>query len=122
MMKKERNERIRYERKVEKTSFTELADKYGISIERVRQICQQKTQEEILAEVRKKFESKLQVDNFQKFSKEIEKLSIQNRSAETVEKRRLMVRYLRNTLGLSFLKISFLLRRDHTSIMNLYYS
>lgn len=52
--------------------------------------------------------------------KEIARLSRHDRTHEIVIQRAMLVIYLHEKQKLSFRKISFLLKRDHASIMNLY--
>lgn len=53
--------------------------------------------------------------------REIKELSVRNRSYEMLSRGRLLIKKLHDGYGLSFLTIGKLLKRHHTSIMNLYY-
>ncbi len=114
-----RNEQIREWRK--NHSLTWIANKVQLSPERVRQICldtgdKNQVREEILS----KYKELLNETGHTQLLEEIIELSKPDREQDSVMKRQELIRYLHDKLGLSFFKISLLLRRHHTSVLSLY--
>jgi len=102
--------------------LSDIAARYEITTERVSKICKEtKSRQEVLDVVRKKYKKQLNGDlTSKKLVALIREMSKHDRSQETVISRRLLVKYLHNRLGLSFVHIGELLNRDHTTIINLY--
>jgi len=106
--------------------YKAIADKYSISIERVRQICNgPDVKEDLLLKVAeaysKKFKNKKEV-GAKEILEDIIQFSNQDRKKSTVIKRNALIVYLYDELHLSFMVIGKLLERDHTSIMHSYES
>lgn len=119
----QRNNKIRQWRKDGKT-FSWIGKETNLHPERVRQICLTSVDRELkrnqLIVTYKEF---LNSDvDYQKLLNQIYALSLPDRKQETVEKRRILVRHLHDNLNVSFYKIAILLKRNHSSISNLYYN
>ena len=104
-------------------TFAKLGHRYNISAERVRQIFQenkypQPSYERMVAE----YTNLLNNMNEDGLVKEAERLSAPDRKKTTVIKRRRLTQHLRDKYDYSFSKIASLLKRNHTSISNLYYN
>lgn len=120
---KRRNNHIRKLRFENKLTFNAIASRYGITVERVRQICQEPfdRNEEIKKAVdkyKKKFNNHV---SFNDLVYDIEELSKQNRRKDVVARRKILIEYLHDELELPFYRIGHLLNRDHTTITHLYY-
>lgn len=98
-----------------------IAEEYGITPERVRQVTigvkkvdWDKTIQRGYAQKAKKFDEK-------KLLSEAKRLSPQNRKRQNVLKRQVIIKLLRDKYHYSFLKLAKVCKRDHTSIISLYY-
>lgn len=103
-------------------TYQEIGKKFGISGERVRQVIQGEERKES----KLKYVQEQYIKNLDKILKanlfdEIERLSGRDRSADIVMQRRALVRKLKDEYGFSFREIAFVLKRDHTTIIHLYY-
>jgi len=121
---KKRDETIRKIYHSKNITYSKIGKRYKISAERVRQIVLG------ISELKKEEKAKW-VEQHKKHIKkvvkthlfnEIQRLSVQNRSKELTEQRKILVKILRDKYGFSFNQIGFLLQRDRSSIINLYYS
>lgn len=117
-----RNYRIKELRLLQKKPYKTIADEYGLTVERVRQIVKEEDKEQARRDVEERYKKKFN-ENLSsiQLAREIEELSKQDRRRKTVIKRRILVRYLYDVLELPFFQIATLLDRDHTSIRNLYF-
>lgn len=117
-----RNYKIKELRILKKWPVSKIALKYGITPERVRQIVSEEDRDKVRKLIAQRYTQKFKNDpSFNDLIQDIEILSRANRKKESVIKRRILIRYLYDELGISFEKIGYLLDRDHTSVMNLYY-
>lgn len=119
---KQRNKQIRqFHEKGD--SFASISRYYDISPERVRQICTQTKDPNVLAaKMLSKYKTFLITEaDYTQLLNQIVSLSKPDRSKETVLRRQELIRYLHDKLDLSFFKIALLLKRHHTSITNLYH-
>lgn len=106
-------------------SYAEIGnwDWVSLSSERVRQICLDTENKEILAaEMLSQYKHFLITEgDYTTLLNQIAALANHDRSKDVVLRRQFLIRYLHDKLGLSFFKIGLLLRRHHTSVSNLYY-
>jgi chromosomal replication initiation ATPase DnaA len=117
-----RNYKIKELRLLKKWPISKIALKYGVTTERVRQIVAEEDKDKIRKVIAQRYTQKFKNDpSFNDLIQDIEILSRASRKKENVIKRRILIRYLYDELGIPFEKIGFLLDRDHTSVMNLYY-
>lgn len=103
-------------------SYNTIGTKYGISGERVKQIClsTKDNKKVVLDEIKEVYSKKLAKLGMKDVFGDIKELSKQDRRAETVAKRAILVKFLHDKLGIPFYKIGSLMNRDHTSIIHLY--
>ena len=103
-------------------SYNTIGKKYGISGERVKQICfaTEDNKKVVISEIREKYTKKLSTLGMKDVFEDIKELAKHDRRAETVAKRAILVKFLHDKLGIPFYKIGSLLNRDHTSIIHLY--
>jgi len=136
MEKRERNEKIKELRK--SMTLQTIGQKFGISRERVRQIChpvqlclKHKREFRLFCAVCREERRKIKTRTFKEYEiqlsknlinkeKEIRRLKVYSRKQHLVLERAILVKNLRDS-NLSFPQIGKLLHRDHTSIMNLLY-
>lgn len=120
---KERDKKIRKLRFEKEETFNVIAQKYGISVERVRQICKQpEDKEELLKEIGRKYKRKFNdYVTYKMLVEDIEELAKLNRKKEVVIRRKILIQFLYEELNLPFYRIADLLERDHTTIMHMYY-
>lgn len=117
-----RNYKIKELRLVRDWPVAKIANKYKLTEERVRQIIKEQDKKKIRKEIAEKYKKKFN-DNitFNDLIQDIEILARPDRRKEKVIKRQILIRYLYDELDISFERIGYLLDKDHTSIMNLYY-
>lgn len=118
---KERNDEIR-KRRSNKESCGSIAKHFGITSERVRQIC---LNTEDKTELRRNLLTTYTKDildehDYVKLLNEIADLCRPDRTKEVVIQRQIVIRYLHDNLNMSFFKIGLLLNRHHASITHLY--
>lgn len=68
------------------------------------------------------YREKISEDDFNWIKNEIEILRKPDRTKSNVIKRKEIIKYLYNTLGMPFYKIGKLLRRDSTTVMHHFYN
>lgn len=120
-----RNKQIKELRYTKQWRYKAIGEKFGISVERVRQICDEReaNKEDLLLKVADAYAKKFQGEKIgaKEILEDIALLSNQDRSKPTVIKRNALITYLHEELGFSFLAIGRLLNRDHSTIMHAYY-
>lgn len=117
-----RNQQIK-ELRAKGVTFLEIAKKFHLSPERVRQITLSKfdNKDELYQRIDNIYKSKLiSTTDYNWVKEEIRELSKLNRHKETVIRRRNLVRFLHDNLEFSFNQIALMMKRHHTTIMNLY--
>lgn len=121
-----RNNQIRSMRK-NKIKLRMIADVFGISSERVRQICMPYLRcEKHAIEYRSKcylckreeFQTKLKTLGDKNFQKELAAVRKADRTWEMVERRIKVMRTLKDVYHLSYSAIGRLLNRDHSTVMH----
>lgn len=122
---------IKQLRKSGKT-LQEIGQQFDVSSERIRQVLNPEERFKCKKHlqfytkfcsyclVEKNYKKVIDKVIFNHLETEIERLSKQDRNKEMVIQRMMLVKKLKDDLGISFRKIGFLLKRDHTSITNLY--
>ena len=116
-----RNYRIKELRLLKKWPLQKIADEYGLTLERVRQIVIDDT-EEIRQDIEKRYTNKFEkYISYNELIKMIEELAKPDRTKGTVIKRRILIKFLVDDLKLSFWQVGLLLDRDHTTIMHAYH-
>lgn len=121
LVKRDREiKKLRFEKRLK---YQVIGDKFGITQERVRQICDNRpiNKEDLLLKVAnqyvKKFKGKI---NAKELLEDISLFSKPDRTKATVIKRDALIAYLYDELDFSFLEIARLLNRDHTTIVHSY--
>ncbi len=102
-------------------SLKQIAKKFNLSPERIRQIVSEYRTANIPRNVLEKEYKKNIVDILlHELIQESVRLSYKKRDTEYVVQRQIFIHTLKKIFGLPFTEIGFLLQRDHSSIMNLY--
>lgn len=118
-----RNNRIRNLRFHHKWTLHEIGQEVHLTRERVRQICNKKENKHLIEEdIKQYYKSKFGKATLQDLMDDIKELRKPNRSKEVVLRRKYLIKFLYDELEVPFFRIGNLINRDHTSVMNLYYS
>ncbi len=115
-----------------KVKLNVIAKKYGLTPERVRQIYERSTWSKCpvhkspyqktceLCTLEKTYEKRVKTLPLKRLIQEVLALSKENREKAVVIKRRILIKILKDDHGLNLSEIGRLLKRDHSSIRNLY--
>ena len=118
----QRDNQIKKYRFTHKWPYKKIANKYNISIERVRQIClSPEEKKNLLEEVKVNYKNKFK-DSPKNLLEDIVELSQPSRKKEVVLRRNYLISYLYDELEIVFPKIAVLLNKDHTTIIHAYNS
>ena len=106
-------------------TFSKLASKFDISVERARQIClmedNTKKPGELKKEIERQYKERLVSKmDYQWLQSEIKTLAKRDRTQQNVIRRQMLITYLHDKMFFSFFSIARLLNRHHTSIKSLY--
>jgi len=102
-------------------TLKQIGERYGLSHERVRQIANENEQIDWLKMVQVHYAPKIKKMSRKALDREITRLSRPDRRQEIVLQRHIVVRVLRDKFKLNFSEIGKLFKRDHSTIINLYY-
>lgn len=116
--KQERQER--YKTMYESMTLQEIGDKEGISAERVRQIIEGSNTDEVREQLINDYAEALVKMTEEELLEECERLSKPDREKETVDQRKLLVNFLKMEKSYSTNKISELIKRDYSTILNMF--
>src|SRR3990167_6743832 len=109
-----RNKRI----KSSKLQIKELAKKYNLSYERIRQI--RLAKKETHSKVKSEYEKRVKQIVRRGLLKEIERLTGKGRQRKIIIQKKILIKCLRDQYHFSFPQIGKLFKNDHTTIIHLY--
>lgn len=118
MLIRTRNKRIQKS----KLSIKEIAERYSISYERVRQIklnLEQKEKEQV-EKIRKEYQKQVKNIIRENLPQEIKRLSNKGRNKKIIIQKIILIKSLRNDFNFSFIRIAKLFKNDYSTIRHLY--
>jgi hypothetical protein len=104
-----------------KQSYGQIAKEYDITAERARQITKNDKKVDWDRTVYENYTKKIKKLSVDELMEEVKRLTPQDRRVPIVLQRQAVIKRLRNKYYFTFTELAKIFKRDHTSIMNLFY-
>lgn len=92
----------------------------SLSEERIRQVCNEIDLPSFYEKLENDYSKIISEEDYHWLQKEVALLSVPDRTKKNVIRRKIVIQYLHDNLKMSFFQIGRLLKRHHTSVINLY--